>query len=352
VLEASQVLSSETSLDRLRARVVDVLGAMTGATAVNVVLWDGDARDWRLLPGAGESPHVLSIEEAGALGRVPVSVLRFVARTKDLLLVQDATRDGRFARDPYFRGLDVCSLLLVPVLSGGVMRAILLLENRLAANAFSAKRLDAVRLITGQLAVSFDNALLYASLEQRVDDRTQELSVANQHLEVLSLSDPLTGLANRRRMNEVIHGEWLRGVRTGLPLGVAMVDVDHFKAYNDQFGHLAGDTCLQRVAKALGAGSRRGIDLACRYGGEEFILILPGADPSASYTIAERVRLAVVASNQDAAGPVRGPVTVSIGIASAVPTNQATEGQLIESADKQLYAAKGGGRNQVRGLSP
>jgi PAS domain S-box-containing protein len=166
VLEASQALSSETSLDKLRARVVDVLAAITGATAVRVMLWDGDARDWSLLPGAGEAQETLSIEEAGALGRVPVSVLRFVARSKDLLLVEDATRDGRFGRDPYFTGLDDCSLLVIPVLSGGTLRAMLLLENRLAAGAFSPQRLDAVRLITGQLAVSFDNALLYASLEQ------------------------------------------------------------------------------------------------------------------------------------------------------------------------------------------
>jgi diguanylate cyclase (GGDEF)-like protein len=349
VLEASQALSSETSLDRLRARVVDVLAAMTGATGVHVVLWDDDARDWRLLPGTGEVQESLSIGDAGARGRVPVSVLRFVARTKDLLLLGDATRDGRFARDPYFTGLDDCSLLVIPVLSGGTMRAMLLLENRLAAGAFSPQELDAVTLITGQLAVSFDNALLYASLEQKVADRTQDLSVANEQLEVLSRSDTLTGLANRRRMNEVLDDEWVRGLRSGQPLGAAIIDIDHFKAYNDQFGHLAGDTCLQHVAKALREGSRAGIDLVCRYGGEEFVLILPGADLSASCALAERARLAVIALGQPHADTIGGPVTVSIGVASVIPTDQARAGELIESADRWLYEAKKSGRNQVAG---
>jgi diguanylate cyclase (GGDEF)-like protein len=349
VLEASQVLSSETSLERLRTRVVDVLSAITGATAVHVVLWDSNAQDWHLLSGDGETSPSLSIEDAGAQGRVPVSVLRYAARAKDLLLVQDATRDGRFAHDPYFSGLQDCSMLVIPVLSGGAMRAMLLLENRLASDAFSAERLDAVKLITGQLAVSFDNALLYASLEQKVADRTQDLSAANEQLEELSRSDPLTGLANRRRMNEVLEGEWIRGLRTGQPLGAAMIDIDHFKLYNDQFGHLGGDRCLRRVAEALREGSRRGIDLVCRYGGEEFVLILPGADLSVSCSIAERVRLAVVALGQAHADKIGGLVTVSVGVASVIPSDQAAAGQLIEMADKQLYEAKASGRNQVAG---
>jgi signal transduction histidine kinase len=163
ILSASQALSSETSIDRLHARVVKVLSAMTGATGVHLLLWNDDRRDW-LLPTAGYNADTAT---AGGLPHdhdLPMSALRYVRRTAQILIVDDATRDDRFARDPYLAGLDGCSLLAIPILSRGTLRAVLLLENRLIRAAFTTERLDAVRLIAAQLAVSLDNAQLYADL--------------------------------------------------------------------------------------------------------------------------------------------------------------------------------------------
>ena len=138
-----------------------MLGAMTGATAVHLVLWDADRQDWLLpAPTGGTVPA----GGAGDEDAVPMSVLRYVQRTREPLVVADATRDDRFARDPYFADAGCCSLLAMPVLSRGVLRAVLVLENRLIRGAFTAERLDAVKLIAGQLAVSLDNAQLYAEL--------------------------------------------------------------------------------------------------------------------------------------------------------------------------------------------
>jgi signal transduction histidine kinase len=160
LLSTSQALSSETSLDRLHARVVAVLGALTGATAVHLLLWNEDRQEWLLpTPGGVTVPGGAGHEPAA-----PLSVLRYVQRTGEPLVVADATADDRFARDPYFAGTDCCSLLAVPVVSRGSLRAVLLLENRLLRSAFTADRLDAVTLIAGQLAVSLDNAQLYAEL--------------------------------------------------------------------------------------------------------------------------------------------------------------------------------------------
>jgi signal transduction histidine kinase len=161
VLSASQALSSETSIQRLHARVVEVLGAMSGATGVQLLLWSDDRHDW-LLPTSGDGPV-----PAGGSGHeraVPLSVLRYVQRVREPLVVDDATRDDRFARDPHFTDADSCSLLALPILSRGALRAMLLLENRLIRGAFTTERLDAVKLIAGQLAVSLDNAQLYAEL--------------------------------------------------------------------------------------------------------------------------------------------------------------------------------------------
>jgi predicted ATPase/signal transduction histidine kinase len=160
ILSTSQALSSETSIQRLHARVVDVLGAMTGATGVHLLLWSDDHHDWLLpTPGGGTAP----VSSAGH-DAVPLSVLRYVQRIGEPLVVADATSDDRFARDPYLTGLECCALLAVPILSRGTLRAQLLLENRLIRGAFTAERLDAVTLIAGQLAVSLDNAQLYAEL--------------------------------------------------------------------------------------------------------------------------------------------------------------------------------------------
>ena len=165
IVSASQALSSETSFDRLHARVVEVLSAMTGATGVHLLLWDEDRPGW-LLPAPDADGGDVPVSRTGHEHVVPTSVLRYAQRTREPLVVADAARDDRFARDPYFAGAGCCSLLAVPILSRGALRAVLLVENRLLGGAFTAGRLDAVKLIAGQLAVSLDNAQLYAGSRQ------------------------------------------------------------------------------------------------------------------------------------------------------------------------------------------
>ncbi|HMD25147.1 MAG TPA: GAF domain-containing protein, partial [Streptosporangiaceae bacterium] len=175
IVSASQALSSETSIGRLHARVVGVLSAMTGATGVQLLLWDEGRQDWLLpAPGGGTVPA----SGTGPEGAAPLSVLRYVQRTREPLVVADAVRDDRFARDLYFADVDCCSLLAVPILSRGALRAVLLLENRLLGGAFTAGRLDAVKLIAGQLAVSLDNAQLYAGFRQVVGEQAALRRVA------------------------------------------------------------------------------------------------------------------------------------------------------------------------------
>ena len=274
LLEASQALSSETNLERLRDRIIETLSAMTGATSVTVLLWDEETRTWTMPSPAAQR---VSVDEAAARGLLPIFAFRYAERTREPLLVEDATHDQRFSSDPYLADLEHCSLLVVPILMHGAPLAMLLLENTLSCGAFSADRLDAVMLIVGQLAVSLANALVYESLERKVAERTKALEVARDRLEVLVVTDALTGLANRRRLVEVLEAELLRSLRAGHATGVLMIDIDHFKAYNDLYGHVAGDECLRRVAAAL-VHSVRGTDVVARYGGEEFAVVLPRTD--------------------------------------------------------------------------
>jgi signal transduction histidine kinase len=177
IVSASQALSSETSIDRLHARVVEVLSAMTGATVVRLLLWSEDRHGW-LMPATHGDGGTVPLIGTGHERAVPMSVLRYAQRTREPLIVADAARDDRFARDPYFAGVDCCSLLAVPVLSRGGLRAVLLLENRLIRAAFAARRLEAVNLIAGQLAVSLDNAQLYAGYRRIADEQAALRRVA------------------------------------------------------------------------------------------------------------------------------------------------------------------------------
>jgi predicted ATPase/signal transduction histidine kinase len=173
IVSASRALSSETSIGRLHTRVADALSAMTGATSVRLLLWNENPDGW-FLPGPDADGRTVPVSGAAA----PMSALRYAQRTRTPLVVADAARDDRFARDPYFAGIDCCSLLAVPILGRGRLRAVLLLENRLFGGAFTAGRLDAVKLIAGQLAVSLDNAQLYTEFRQVAEDQAALRRVA------------------------------------------------------------------------------------------------------------------------------------------------------------------------------
>lgn len=347
VLRASQALSSETSLERLNGRVNRVLSAMTGAATVLMVVRTGDLQGWRVLATEGDKFAMIPIEDAAQQGKLPLSAFHYVERTREPLLLSEATKDERFSRDPYFANIKQSSMLLLPVLSKGEVRAILLLENRLSRGAFSSERLDTVSLIAGQLSVSLDNALLYASLEQKVAERTAALEEANQRLELLSSTDGLTGVANRRKFNEALDAEWLRARRTGQSIGLILIDIDHFKLYNDHYGHQGGDACLQMVAATMSIGLRAGSDLIARYGGEEFVLLLPNTDLAGTRVVAERVRKAVEAKAEPHLKSSMGVVTISVGLTAFVPDMDTRAAQHIEAADQALYEAKRGGRNRV-----
>ena len=174
----------------------------------------------------------------------------------------------------------------------------------------------------------------------------QALRQVNQRLEQLSETDSLTGLANRRRFTETITMEWQRALRTLHPIGMAMIDIDNFKKFNDRYGHLAGDSCLRDVAMVL-KNSVRSTDLVARYGGEEFVFILPYTEHANVVKVAERARAAVIGLQLVHEDNVPGVVTISIGVAAMVPGPGLLPDQLIGEADKALYIAKAQGRNRV-----
>ncbi len=169
--------------------------------------------------------------------------------------------------------------------------------------------------------------------------------LAEEQVEYLSLHDPLTGLSNRRHFDQVLRNEWRRSIRNQTPISFIMLDIDYFKDYNDALGHLAGDQCLVKVGRALQVFSGRPSDLAVRYGGEEFGLLLGNTDAAAAAKIAEGIRSGIRELDIRFGGTRR--VTVSAGVASAIPAKGQADTSLVREADQALYRAKQEGRDRI-----
>jgi diguanylate cyclase (GGDEF)-like protein len=187
-----------------------------------------------------------------------------------------------------------------------------------------------------------------AAIGDSFNDMLDTLEETGRQLKQLADSDALLGIPNRRRLNEQMHNEWRRLARRGEPLSLLMVDVDLFKHYNDYYGHQAGDECLKGISAVLRGVLHRPADMLARYGGEEFVLLLPETDEEGARRIADEIHAAMAQRHiPHAASSVADYVTLSIGLATTIPSPQGHVDRLLERADKALYQAKSGGRNRT-----
>jgi len=206
-------------------------------------------------------------------------------------------------------------------------------------------------LMGGMLVTALASALqtsrqLAEELDAKVAARTADLEAANQQLVAVSRTDSLTGLANRRRFDEVLVREWARRQRTRSRLALLMIDIDKFKDYNDHYGHPAGDECLRRVAAILSENTRTGSDLLARIGGEEFAVIDTSGNGT-GHALAEKLLRAVAEANIPHALAPSGQLTISVGFAQCTEFECSDAEQLLVLADQALYSAKRAGRNRV-----
>jgi diguanylate cyclase (GGDEF)-like protein len=195
----------------------------------------------------------------------------------------------------------------------------------------------------GELLTLFESCALAAGARIHADTMIDN----SARYERLAFADALTGIANRRRFDEALDVEWSRASRSGARLTLLMMDVDHFKLYNDTYGHPEGDVCLQFVAKAISDTTRRAADLCARYGGEEFVALLPGVDLRGGTRVAETLHAKVADLTIPHTGSSLGRVSLSIGVASVIPDFDTKPETLIGAADGALYEAKHAGRNRV-----
>jgi len=187
-------------------------------------------------------------------------------------------------------------------------------------------------------------AFLAGALKRRAE--------AEHLLAITATTDGLTGLCNRRRLDEMLDLEWRRAMRTQCPIALLMIDADYFKEYNDQFGHPAGDAALTAIAQCIQNNTKRASDISARYGGEEFSVLLPDTTLAGAVTIAERIRESVLSLRADQQGRPDSTPTVSIGAASFVPRQGLEPRDVVKAADAALYQAKNNGRNRIEPRVP
>jgi len=289
----------------------------------------------------------------GADGSKRAITFTRIADTGSRLIVSiDETRVtveiDREIRNAYLQAGLVCIIVLL----GALIAAEKLIVRPVNMLAATAKRFGhgdwSARVATKRLPSEFvPLAKSFNAMAAKLGQRERELIAANDRLTVMASIDMLSGLANRRGFQNRIDVEWTRAHQAGSELALLMIDVDHFKLYNDTYGHPEGDACLSRLGETLSRIAGATAAFAGRYGGEEFCLLLPGMGAEEALEVGELVRSAVLELALPHATSVHRCVTVSVGVASTYPNGSSGPADLIEAADAALYAAKHRGRNTV-----
>ncbi|MNF43473.1 Phytochrome-like protein cph2 [compost metagenome] len=287
----------------------------------------------------------------------PLQAVAVALQVKPTVILQDLVMPGVDGLSLLAEYRAVSALRDVPiiVLSTKEEPAIKSAAFAAGANDYLVKLPDAIELVA---RIRY-HSRSFIALQQRDEayralrESQQQLLETNLVLQRLMNSDGLTGLSNRRHFDEYMDMEWRRALREQSELSLLMIDVDHFKSFNDSFGHVAGDDALRRVAEAIRAACSRSTDLAARYGGEEFAMVLPGTSAGGARLLAEKVRRSIeaLAIPHDMPAP-RSVLSASIGVATLTPKAGQACLVLVDMADQGLYQAKNNGRNQVAMVVP
>jgi two-component system, chemotaxis family, response regulator WspR len=315
-------------------------------------------------------PRVLLVDDQAMVGEAirralaaePLVEFRYCSNPADALQVAEGFKPTVILQDLVMPNVD--GLTLVRAYRSNALTAdipIIVLSTKeeptvkrdafaVGANDYLIKLPDAVELIARirHHSKAYMNQLQRDAAYRALHESQRQLVKMNAELQRLSNVDGLTGLSNRRYFNEYADAQWKLALRERKSLAILMIDVDDFKRYNDTYGHLAGDDVLKIVATAVRGSFFRPTDLAARFGGEEFVILLPSTPFDMLQELGERVRQNVDAANiLHKASTVGGHVTISVGGSAVVPRSDSSIAMLIESADQGLYAAKKAGKNCV-----
>ncbi|HEX9061607.1 MAG TPA: sensor domain-containing diguanylate cyclase, partial [Clostridia bacterium] len=292
ILKSTQAISSEIKIEKLLTILIRTMIENAGAQRGCLLLRDEvDGQFYieavqNVNTSQFQVMHSLPFTESSDLC---VEIVQYVARTSETVVIHDARSNVNWQNNPYIIKERIKSVLCMPVFYQNRIKGMLYLENNLSGNVFTSERLETLKILSSQAAISIENARLYENMEEKIKERTVQLNDANERLKELSLHDPLTGLHNRRYAFEFTYDKITQFIQNKTKslsnsekrqlsaeenvIGVFLIDIDHFKEVNDTYGHSAGDNVLVKVSKVL-KQMIRADDILVRWGGEEFLIIL------------------------------------------------------------------------------
>jgi len=287
------------------------------------------------------------------------TIFNRVISNGEAIVLADAAEDEDYQDSASILDLHLRSVMCVPLISRGEKLGAIYVENRSAGGVFEDQELRALKYFSAHAAVAIENAILNDDLESRVATRTKELNQTVQELEReidarkraeaelqrLAITDPLTNAYNRRYFFEVTAQELERSRRHTSNLSIAMLDLDHFKDINDNYGHVVGDQALRTMADCFRSNLRQ-TDILGRYGGDEFAVLMPETGQAKAQKMAERLRKRLISSLRKT-NLFSAPLTVSVGIYAYSSGSEISVEEFVDRADQALYHAKEAGRNRV-----
>lgn len=321
------------------------------------------------LPPADYKIMVLLVDDQAMVGEAIRRALlsehdidfHFCSRAEEALRIAEKTQPTVILQDLVMPGVDGLTLVRqyrtnpltadIPIIVLSSKEDALVKRDAFATgvNDYMVKLPDTIELIARirYHSRAYNNQLQRDAAYRALRESQQQLQKSNFELQRLTNTDGLTSIANRRYFDDYLSAEWRRAKRMQDQISLLLIDVDNFKLYNDNYGHVAGDLVLKRVAKAMEASAVRSSDLSARFGGEEFAVILPSTDITGARAAAERVREMVEGLHIDHShSPTGAWLTVSIGAATVIPEEEQTQSDLIHLADQRLYRAKQTGKNR------
>ena len=354
LLEISRQMAETRALDPLLKFAMGEVLTFVKAEYGYLILLDAEGKlDFRVR----QNSKRVEIEEPEA--QISHTIFDQVIQKRESIVIADAIGDSDYQESKSVFDLQLRSVMCTPLISKEELLGALYVENRSAKGVFENSDLKPLQYFAAHAAVAIENAMLNDDLEKRVAVRTAELKQtvnelereikarkrAETELQRLAITDPLTNAYNRRYFFEVAEREIERSCRHGLCLSVVMVDLDHFKQINDQYGHITGDQVLRTMADCFRDNLRK-IDIIGRYGGDEFVLLMPESDGLQVSKVADRLRKKLIARVRKIQ-KFSQPITISLGLYTLSNKDGISVEDFIDRADQALYAAKQGGRNRI-----
>jgi diguanylate cyclase (GGDEF)-like protein len=347
--EIGQSITATLSIKKVFRRIYENVNNLMDATVLGIGIYNRakDAIEYKLYIEEGENAPVFDIP---LCSRSSWAVWCF--KNKKEIMINDTEKEYpkylEAIKSTY--GAMRPSIIFCPLILEDEVIGVVTVQSK-EKNAYDQYALDSIRALVSYIVIAINNAEKSEKLAEEIAIRKQsqiELVKLNNQLIKLSELDGLTEIANRRRFDHLFHEEWERAKRDQLPLSVILIDVDQFKEYNDHYGHQEGDHVLCEVAKTLQSIPNRQTDFVARYGGDEFVVVLPNTDEFGAIIVAEKMRSHIVSLQIDHRfSEIANHITLTIGIATLTPQSGMDREGLIRMADKALYKAKDKGRNRV-----